>query len=155
MKLFALIFACSFFVSSVARTPLARAEGPAAPTVNIKNLPVASGSDESHTITVERGRARSQDPEFRIETDSEEIQGEPVAGKVESYNSWKKACDDWKKEMREMNGKALISLNCGKPKLEKDSVTMLATQTSVGTYKLKVRVKDSATGTPSTPKPEY
>jgi hypothetical protein len=90
-------------------------------------------------------------PDYEILQENEEIAGEPVAGKQDSYQSWQAACDDWKKELRADNGDRLISANCGRPHPERDNTTMLTTQTSQGNYKLKVQIRNSAGG--SQPQP--
>jgi hypothetical protein len=113
----------------------ARAEGP---TVSVTGVP----ADQDSTISIRKGdKSRSLEPDFEINSGTEEISGDPVAGKQESYLSWKKACADWKKDMREMNGAALVSLSCGTPRADRDSSSRV-TQTSTGTYKLKVRIRD-------------
>jgi hypothetical protein len=111
----------------------------AEPSMNLKDLP----ADQDSTITIRKGdRHRPLDPDVEVNSGTEEISGDPLAGLKESHDSWKKACDEWKKEMREMNGPALISLNCGTPHPERDSSSRV-TQTSVGTYKLKIRVREA------------
>jgi len=114
---------------------LARADGPA---VSVTGVP----TDQDTTIMVRKGARPLDPPDYRIDSGSEEITGDPVAGQDGSYESWKKACADWKKDLREMNGKALIALSCGSPRASRDK-SMLVTQTSTGTYKLKVRVRDT------------
>lgn len=112
------------------------ADGPA---VAVTGVPV----DQDTTITVRKGeKARVLEPDYRIDSGSDEISGEPVAGQTESYDSWKKACADWKRDMREMNGKNLITLNCGTPRASRDS-NLRVTQSSTGTYKMKVRIRES------------
>jgi hypothetical protein len=99
--------------------------------------------DQDSTIVIRKGdKAKSMEPDYRIDSGSEEISGEPVVGQQESYDSWKKACADWKKDMREMNGKSLITLSCGTPHASRDSSSRV-TQTSTGTYKIKVRIRDA------------
>jgi hypothetical protein len=89
-------------------------------------------------------------PDYKILEDSEEVAGDPSAGRQESYDSWKKACADWKKELKDANGDRLISSNCGRPRVEKDSVTFQTTQVSTGTYRLKVSVRNTP-GAPVAP----
>ena len=99
------------------------------------------GAEGDSTITIRKGE-RISDPDFKIESGTEEVSGEPVAGSKESYDSWKKACNDWKKEMREMNGASLLTASCGAPRAQRDSSSR-TTQKSVGTYKIKVRIRDA------------
>jgi hypothetical protein len=114
------------------------------PTLSVKGMPASQDS----TITIRKGDAAKTDPDYRIESGSEEISGDPVAGQQESYKSWKDACTEWKKEMREMNKATLIALNCGTPSASRDSSSRV-TQKSTGTYKIKVRIRESAA--PSSP----
>jgi hypothetical protein len=108
-------------------------------------LPFA-GLAEDRTLTIQHGEIRQ--PDYQVESGTEELASEPVAGLKESYDSWKKACADWKKEMREMNGSSLISLSCGKPKATRDSSSRV-TQESVATYKIKVKVRERAAEKPA------
>jgi hypothetical protein len=112
------------------------AEGP---SVSVTGVP----ADQESTITIRKGAEGARtDPDYRIESGTEAINGDPVAGQDESYKSWKAACNEWKKDMREMNGKALIALSCWTPHGTRDS-TSRVTQSSTGAYKLKVRVRDA------------
>jgi hypothetical protein len=113
-----------------------RAEGP---SVAVTGVP----ADQDTTISIRKGeRARSSEPEYHIESGSSPISGDPVMGQQESYEAWKKACNEWKKDMREMNGKGLIALSCGTPTATTDS-SGRKTQSSTGTYKIKVRMRDA------------
>ncbi len=108
--------------------------------LGIKNIP----TDSDTSILIQKGRpAGGIYRDYEVEAGSEEIAGEPVAGAKESLASWKQACAEWKKDMREMNQGQLLSLSCGTPKGTKDQ-NLLMTQTSTGTYKIKVKVRDSA-----------
>lgn len=114
------------------------AEGP---SVSVTGVP----TDQESTITIRKGVDSGRtEPDYRIESGSEEINGDPIAGQEGSYGSWKAACSEWKKDMREMNGKALIALSCGTPHATRDSSSRV-TQSSTGTYKLKVRVREPGT----------
>ncbi len=126
----------------VAVSGLARADGPA---VSVTGIPVDPSSGDT-TISVRKGD-RPLEPDYRVDSGTEEISGDPVAGQDGSYESWKKACADWKKDMREMNGKSLITLSCGTPHASRDK-SMLVTQSSTGTYKLKIRVRDTGLANP-------
>lgn len=104
-------------------------------------LSATMAAEGDSTITIRKGE-RINDPDFKIESGTEEISGEPVAGLKESYDSWKKACNDWKKEMREMNGASLLTVSCGAPRVQRDSSSR-TTQSSMGNYKIKVRIRDA------------
>jgi len=101
-------------------------------------------ADEDSQVTIRRSQVGSSlDPDYRVESGTAEIAGEPVAGLKESYASWKQACEAWKKEMKEMNGNTLMAVQCGTPKAERDSSSSRVTQSSQGSYKLRVRIRES------------
>ena len=80
-------------------------------------------------------------PEFEFVSDTAEIAGDPHPGLKESYASWKEACENWKKEMKEMNKQnEILSLNCNAPSSSRQH-DGLQIYRSNGSYKLKVRVK--------------
>ncbi|MEK6579195.1 MAG: hypothetical protein AABZ55_08210, partial [Bdellovibrionota bacterium] len=60
------------------------------------------------SIAIDKGPpgsvASPNQAEYKIVEDTEEIAGEPVSGQQESYDRWKKACADRKKELKEHNG---------------------------------------------------
>jgi len=86
----------------------------------------------------------NQPPDYEVIEDSEEIVGDPVAGTKASYESWKNACKDWKKEVRDNNvGSQVISLNCGVAKMEKDGTgSGVYTYKSTGKYRIRVKIRD-------------
>jgi hypothetical protein len=108
----------------------------------------SGGSDQDTSILIHKGPTAGSvlhpSTEYRIVDETEEIAGEPMMDRTTSYKSWKKACDDWKKALKADNGKLLISTNCGRPRVDRDSVTFQTTQTSTGTYKVKVALSEPA-----------
>jgi hypothetical protein len=106
------------------------------PKLKISDLP----ADGDTSIVIKKGAdAGTQD--FEVVSGNEDVVGEPSPSNRGSYSSWKTACADWKKEMRELNKEnALIALNCNAPTAEKDA-NGLTTHKSSGTYKMRVRVK--------------
>lgn len=129
-------FAAAFLTAGAIATHV-HAENP---TIAVTGVP----ADQESTITIRKGRDSAKtEPDYRIESGTEEISGDPVAGQEESYMTWKAACNEWKKDMREMNGKALIALSCGTPRSVRDKSSRV-TQSSTGTYKLKVRVREAS-----------
>ena len=80
-------------------------------------------------------------PDYDVVTDKDEIFGDPSADRKEAYASWKQACQEWRHSMKEMNkDNQVIVLNCNSPKLEKEDY--LFTFKSMGTFKLRVRIRD-------------
>jgi hypothetical protein len=87
--------------------------------------------------TIPMGSPQAQDSSVYIGTSR--IAGDPVVGKAESYPSWKSACENWKKQMTSLNSNKIISLECGAPALDHDSITAEDTQVSQGVYKLNLK----------------
>jgi hypothetical protein len=73
---------------------------------------------------------------------SVEIQGDPALGIQNSYRSWKKACQEWKKELSTLNPEQVISAQCGVPKKEV-LPDHLILQTSTGKYKIRVKIREN------------
>ena len=77
----------------------------------------------------------------------EEIAGDPTAGQKEAYKSWKEACAEWKKELKENNkdGQVLLA-SCGTAKFQKDDSSGAGSGVYVyrsdAKYKIRVRIKD-------------
>ena len=99
-------------------------------------------TDEDTSVYIRKGIPLNMGPEFEIVSGSSEITGEPMAGSKESYASWKTACDDWKKETREMNKEnAILALGCNSATKTQENGQQV--YRSTGTYKLKVRVRSA------------
>jgi len=107
-----------------------------AQTVGVKDIP-ADG--ENTTIEIKKG-AKS-DREFEVVTDEDDIEGDAAPLLKDARANWKKACNDWKAETKELNNKdsQILSMTCGK--MECSTVSMESTCRSKAKYKLKVRVK--------------
>lgn len=98
-------------------------------------------SDSSDAITVKKGLIR--EPDFEIINGESEIFGEPEMGLKEAFQTWKTACTAWKKEMKDQNTENnILALNCNAPSATRDKVGSNIYR-SVGTYKLKVRIRDA------------
>jgi hypothetical protein len=74
-----------------------------------------------------------------VYTGNSRVAGDQMTGSKEAYESWKTACDDWKKQIISLNTNRILSVDCGTPHDEKDSVTFEDVQVSQGVYKLIVR----------------
>lgn len=103
--------------------------------VGIKDIP----ADGDTTISIKKGDQTKA--EFEIVTDQAQISGEPEILSKAARTSWKKACDEWKKEIRELNkDNQVLSLNCGTPKCTKTDMTETVC-TSDANYKLRVKIR--------------
>jgi hypothetical protein len=102
------------------------------------------------TVIVNHGAAiPDEQKDFEIVSGTDDVLGDPVSGRKDAYASWKSACSDWKKEMKEMNrANQLISLSCGAPGFSRDNG--FYTFKSQGTYRMRVRIRgtESATSHP-------
>ncbi|MFM8316310.1 MAG: hypothetical protein ACKOA8_18690 [Deltaproteobacteria bacterium] len=79
---------------------------------------------------------------FEIIDGNEEITGVPEYQKRLALSSWQKACEDWKKGMKELNvGNQIIALSCHSPQQTKDGENNYL-YISKGTYKIRVKVKE-------------
>ena len=102
-----------------------------------------SNIDAAHdtTITVKKGVTKTQCLAFEIVSGSDDVSGDPEFDRAKAHASWKSACDAWKQSMREMNkDNQILTLNCNRPKLNKEADRH--TYVSTGSYKIKVRVRE-------------
>jgi hypothetical protein len=133
VKALARLAMVSAVVAAMGAAPGASA---ADPKLRISDLP----ADGDTSIVIKKGAdAGTQD--FEVVSGNEDVVGEPKPSNREAYASWKAACAEWKKEMRELNKEnSVIALNCNASTKEKDE-NGLTTHKSSGTYKMRVRLK--------------
>lgn len=105
-----------------------------AQSVGVKDIPAG----EDTTIEIKKGKG--SDREFEIVSGEESIEGDAAPLLKEARANWKKACSDWKLELKELNKEnQVLSMSCGT--MECSTVAMESTCRSKAKYKLKVRVK--------------
>ena len=105
-----------------------------AQSIGVKDIP----ADGDTTIKIEKG-AR-QDSQFEITSGTDDIEGEAAPLLKEARANWKKACNEWKQETKELNkDNQIITLSCGTMKC--GTSAMETTCTSEGKHKIKVKVK--------------
>ncbi len=105
--------------------------------VKLKDIP----TDGDTSIIIKKGAIADQCVDYQIIDGTEEVSGDPAYDRGEAFSSWKSACDEWKKSMKEMNkGNQIITLNCnsGKASKEDDRFAFVST----GSYKLKTKVRE-------------
>jgi hypothetical protein len=109
-----------------------------AQTANINDVPLQGDT----TISVTKG-SKAVGPDFEIVKHEAEIEGEPEVLIKEARSSWKKACDDWKKETKELNKDSqVMALTCNSPSCGKaDNVTTSTICKSTATYQIKTKIK--------------
>ncbi len=102
-------------------------------------------TDQDTSIVIKKGPIAniSELPEFEVVSGEQDIDGDPAANSGEARSSWKTACADWKKEIKELNkDNQVLTLSCNSP-----SSTLLDNgqrqMRSTGAYKLKVRIRSA------------
>lgn len=106
------------------------------PTVNVKDVPAS----EETTISIQRGRPAGDKPRFEITEGTDDLAGDPAALLKQARLNWKKACDDWKVELKDLNREnQILTMSCGTPECQ--TAAMETTCRSKTRHKLKVRVE--------------
>jgi hypothetical protein len=104
-------------------------------TANIKDIPI----DSDTTISVSKNK--NSLAEYAISEGSAEISGEPAILLTEARKNWKKACDEWKQETKDLNkDNQILAISCNKSQCEKNSITETICSSN-GTYKIKTKVR--------------
>lgn len=118
-----------------------------AQTANIKDLPLDGEEGSSTTITIEKGKpgARpgqaTQPVQNEVLDSSVEIEGESAPLLKAAKNNWKTACEDWKKEVKELNkDNQILSMNCGTSKCAPEATAMTICK-STATYKIRLKLQ--------------
>ncbi len=99
-------------------------------------------TDSNTVITVKKGDDKSTtEKNFEIVEGSGEVSGDPQLMNKEARASWKAACNDWKKEIKDLNKtNEIIVLNCNKPNCQKSEGGQTVCESN-GDYKVKVKTK--------------
>jgi hypothetical protein len=99
-------------------------------------------TDSNTVITVKKGDDKTTaEKNFEIVEGSGEVSGDPQLMNKEARASWKAACNDWKKEIKELNKtNEIIVLNCNKPNCQKSDGGQTVCESN-GDYKVKVKTK--------------
>lgn len=109
-----------------------------AQTAAIKDIP-ADGAANT-VISISKGTAGSTEKEFEIVSGNGDVSGDSSPLVKAAKESWKKACTEWKTEVKDLNKEnSILALNCGSPNCKKEEHG--STCSSVGIYQLKVRIK--------------
>lgn len=103
--------------------------------------------DGTDSVLIETTKGAKTRSDFEIVSGEEEISGDPTAGRKDAHASWKQACAEWKKELKENNkdGHVVIA-TCGTAKFALDDSSGagsgIYTYRSEGKYKIRVRIRD-------------
>lgn len=107
-----------------------------AQTLNVKDVPTS----EDTTISIQRGRPTTDKPRYEITEGTDELTGDPAPLLKQARANWKKACDEWKVELKELNKEnRILTMNCGTPDCQ--TATMETTCRSKSKHKLRVQVE--------------
>lgn len=107
-----------------------------AQTVNVKDIDASQ--EQETTISVRKGGSKSE-AKFEITEGTEEVEGDPAPLQKEARANWKKACDGWKKELKENNkDNQILTANCGTAQCSTTAMETVCKSTAK--YKLKVRL---------------
>lgn len=107
-----------------------------AQTVNVKDIDASQ--EQETTISVRKGGSKS-DAKFEITEGTDDLEGDPAPLQKEARANWKKACDAWKKELKEMNkDNQILTANCGTPQCATTAMETVCKSTAK--HKLKVRL---------------
>lgn len=110
-----------------------------AQTATLKDIP--ADQDGTTTISISKGDKKAAGEEYQITDGVATISGEPEILDKAARASWKAACADWKKELKELNvGNQVLAMNCSKPSCERTGSTETVCS-SKAEYKLKIKIK--------------
>ena len=109
-----------------------------AQTVGVK-VDDASAGETDTTITIKKGpQVAPGEVKYEITEDADELSGDPAPLQKEARKNWQKACNDWKKELKELNtDNKILTMNCGKA----DCTTSAMETVCKSTTKSKIRVR--------------
>jgi hypothetical protein len=97
--------------------------------------------DETTTISIKKGDASAKcEKMFEIVEGTGQIEGDPSVLVKEARASWKLACTQWKKEVKDMNQESkVMMMDCGKVTCSQQSSEGQVCR-SEGNYKVKTKV---------------
>ena len=98
-------------------------------------------ADENTTIEIRKGNQATpaKGALFEITQGEDSVEGDPAPLLKEARSNWRKACNEWKKELRELNKEnSILSMSCGSQSCTTQSMETVCT--SKATYKLRVKV---------------
>lgn len=96
---------------------------------------------EDTTISIKKGDAAGKcDKTFEIVEGTGQIEGEPALLAKDARSSWKVACAQWKKEIKEMNqDNKVLFMDCGKVTCSPQGAEGQVCR-SEGSYKIKTKM---------------
>lgn len=106
---------------------------------SLKDIP--ADVDGETTISISKGTKAQA--EFQISDGSAEVEGDPEILVIAARSSWKKACEQWKTELKELNKEnqnQVLAISCNSPTCVKNETSATICK-SQATYKIKTRIK--------------
>ena len=108
-----------------------------AQTASVKDIPTEGDT----TISISKGKPGVIGAEYQITEGTAQITGDPEIMVKAARAGWKKACDEWKKETKDLNKEnQVLALTCNSPSCAKNE-TSETVCSSTGTYKVKTKIK--------------
>lgn len=108
-------------------------------------LLVGQSSNQDRTIVIQESHGnKSETPQVFVEAGSQVISGAPRSNPKVAYRSWEEACRDWKRDLKQLNGKNLMVYDCGAPKREAEMLQSEKNYTYRSKATYKIRVSSSA-----------
>lgn len=123
------------------------ASGAFAQSVDIKGTDTDNMAEgTTTTIEIKKGKTgtvpTTSEKTWEVTDGEADVEGEAAATNKDAKAEWKKACNDWKKELRadhkDPKESKIMSLNCGKMECGGDAGQKICT--SKATYKIKTKV---------------
>jgi len=106
-----------------------------AQTAAIKDIP----ADGDTTISIQKGSKNTG--EYAITEGRADVAGDPEILSKAARDSWKKECDKWKQELKDLNKEnQILAISCNSPVCKKTDASETQCQ-SEGVYKLKTKIK--------------
>lgn len=121
-----------------------------AQTASVKDIPL--DQEGSTTITIEKGTAAGKSSmkearpvgrpvENEVLDGTAEIEGDPAPLVKQAKENWKKACADWKAEVKDLNREnQVVMMNCSTPRCEPDAHASTVCRSNA-TYKIRLKVQ--------------
>jgi hypothetical protein len=106
----------------------------------ISDTTTKATGDSKVIIIPDGGHTYREAPEVFVKSGSADIIGSPEANLKAAFRTWEQACDSWEKKMSRLNGKNLMSTNCGEPHEATRTHQSETTYSykSKGTYEIRV-----------------
>ncbi len=87
--------------------------------LNAQTVEVDTGDTENEgytSVEIKKSKTPKSEAQWEVHDGTADIDGGEAAMEKEARETWKKSCDDWKKEFRTDNkDNKIISMSCGSP----------------------------------------